>query len=787
MRETRTAFGELLRQLRSAAALSQEELAERSGVSRNGISALERGLHPAPRLDTVRLLGDGLALNDADRMALLSTARPALLRIDASGPATIPSISLPVPLTRLIGREAEVMTLRASLQDADIRFCTLTGPGGVGKTRLAIAIAAGLPDAFPDGVVLVDLAPVTDADFVIPTVAAALGVRDVHGQRLVETLATVLTPKRFLLILDNCARVLAAASDITTLLAASPGLTVFATSRQPFHVRGERVFSLLPLPVPASDRLATIEDLAQAPAIALFVERATAVQPHFSLIADNASAVVAICQRLDGLPLAIELAAARVNVLSPTALLARLEKRLPLLTRGGRDLPARQHTMRDAIAWSHDLLTPEEQVLFRRLAVFVRGVSLEATEWMEDALSRVSVTEPMSSSVATVSTPDTPSVIDLLAGLIDKSLLQSRVAPGADPRFTMLDTVREFALERLAASGEAAAAEAAQAAYMLALAEQAEPELLGPDERRWHTELTLELDNLRVALAWGLAHDVETTLRIGVALWAYWAWYNLHEGRRWLETALNHPASTPGRIRARALTTDAALAIIAGDVPRSVRSSETAIPLARANAMPVCEAEARWTRGCCHFFAGNVAAAIPELDAALALFEHATTTTDRSWGANAWSLRGAAAFVWGDEGRGLQFYEEALARARAAGSDGVTIYILSDFGGWLVDRGETARARGMLEEAVALATDHPGIWLLAPPLSGLALAEAIEGEVTAAARHLGAIERLWASGGIGDIPAQFQRRVDRATALAKSALGTERFAAMMAEGRLLTH
>ena len=240
-------------------------------------------------------------------------------------------------------------------------------------------------DDFPDGVVFVDLSPLTDPDLVVPTIAAALGVREVTGQPLLETLSTFLAPKRLLLVLDNCERVLAAAADIVTLLAASPGLTVLATSREPLRVRGEREFPLLPLPLPAADRLPAIAELAQVPAVALFVERATAVQPTFALTADNAAAVAAICQRLDGLPLAIELAAARVKVLPPAALLARLERRLPLLTGGGRDLPARQRTMRDAIAWSYDLLSPEEQALFRRLAVFAGGFTLEAAEAVADA------------------------------------------------------------------------------------------------------------------------------------------------------------------------------------------------------------------------------------------------------------------------------------------------------------------------------------------------------------------------------------------------------------------
>ena len=327
--------------------------------------------------------------------------------------------------------------------------------------------------------------------------------------------------------------------------------------------------------------------------------------------------------------------------------------------------------MRDTIAWSYDLLTHEEQVLFRRLAVFVGGFSLEAAEWVMHALSRVSETEPISPYALHRPDPRHPARrrSPSRADRQESAAVQGRARRG--PRFTMLETVREFALERLAASGEAAAAEAAQAAYMLALAERAEPELLGPHERRWHADLTLELDNLRAALAWGLAHDVDTTLRIGAALWVYWAWwYLVGEGRRWLAAALAQSASSPELIRARALSTEAHLALLAGDVPGALPRVRQPSPWRAPARNPCAKPHARWTQRLVDFYAGHFAAANLELDAALALFEHATTTTDRSWGACARSIRAAAALLCGDEDRGFQCYEEALARGRAAGSDG---------------------------------------------------------------------------------------------------------------------
>src|SRR5215212_7982178 len=344
--DSSTAFGDRLRSLRIAASLSQEELAARSGLSARGISDLERGARHTPRPETVRMLADALSLAADDRAALVAAARQVLPRNDSSTSAPVPPVSLPRQLTRLIGRETEVAAVQARLGSDDVQLVTVTGSGGTGKTRLALEVAADARNRYPDGIFFVDLSPLTDPALVIPTIAAALGVRESTGQQLGDSLATFLAPKRLLLLLDNCEQVLAAASEVAALLAASPGLSILATSREPLRVRGEQEFPLLPLPLPAADQLPGLAELARIPAMALFVERAAASQPDLTFTAENAAAIAAICQRLDGLPLAIELAAARIKVLPPAALLARLEQRLPLLTGGGRDLPARQRTMR---------------------------------------------------------------------------------------------------------------------------------------------------------------------------------------------------------------------------------------------------------------------------------------------------------------------------------------------------------------------------------------------------------------------------------------------------------
>ena len=342
--------------------------------------------------------------------------------------------NLAIPPTSLIGREAEVAAVLHLLATAGARLLTVTGPGGTGKTRLAQEIGAEALDRYPDGVFFVDLSPLTDAALVVPAIAAALGVRESAGEPLRETLIRHLRERRLLLMLDNCEQVLESASDIATLLAACPNLSILATSREPLHIRAEREIAVAPLPFPEPGRLPPLAELTTVPAVALFVERAQAASAGFLLTAENAPAVAGICCRLDGLPLAIELAAARIKVLPPAALLARLEQRLPLLTGGGRDLPARQRTMRDAIAWSYDLLTAEEQGVFRQLAVFAGGCTLDAAETVAGQDGAVDV-------------------FASIAALIESSLLRQEAGRAGEPRFRMLETVREYGREQLAAGG----------------------------------------------------------------------------------------------------------------------------------------------------------------------------------------------------------------------------------------------------------------------------------------------------------------------------------------------
>jgi predicted ATPase/transcriptional regulator with XRE-family HTH domain len=547
-------FGDLLRHHRLAAGLTQEALAERAGLSVRAITDLERGVRRAPYRDTVQRLAAALVLDEAAADVLAMSARmprtTAARHTAVVTPVRPVAVVLPIPSTPLIGREREIADTVARLSDGT-RLLTLTGVGGVGKTRLALAVAGRAGEAFPNGVVFVDLAPLGSWTLVEPTIAAALelpetagGVaRDGDRQRsLTERLISWLRERRLLLVLDNFEHVLDAAPVIARLLTGAPSPTVLVTSRAALRLRGEQEVPVDPLPVPADRRDGPPPDvrvIAASPAVRLFVERALAVQPDFALTAENAETVAAICRRLDGLPLAIELAAARAKLLPPAVLLDRLRSRLGVLTGGARDVPARQRTLRDAIAWSYDLLTVEEQWLFRRLAPFAGGCSLAAAE-------------------AVGGGDDAPiaGVMDGLASLIDKSLLRRRLAGRAseEPRFAMLETVREFALAALDECGEAEGARRAHARFFLRLARDANVGLRGPDQELWRGRLLGDHDNLRAALGWACdTEDRALGLRLGVALG--WFWFTSHlqeEGFAWFEWLLTLPGEAAPHLEGQA-------------------------------------------------------------------------------------------------------------------------------------------------------------------------------------------------------------------------------------------
>jgi predicted ATPase len=455
-----------------------------------------------------RDLPDGVDFRDLGihRLKDLQQAEQIYQAVLSDLPADFPSLktldarphNLPIQPTPLIGREADIARLCGLLRQGDVRLVTLTGPGGVGKTRLGLQLAAELVDDFADGVYFVRLSRLSDPRLVIPTIAQILGLRETASLPIGEVLREYVRSRSLLILVDNFEQVSQAATDLAALLEASPGLKVLVTSRGRLHLRGEKEAPIIPLALPVDvatrAQVFTMEELTQSPAVALFLQRAQDVRPDFALTSANAVAVAAICARLDGLPLAIELAAARIKLLPPAALLKRLERSLPLLTGGARDLDERQQTMRNTLAWSYELLAPPEQRLFRRLAVFAGGWTLEAAEAV--CLAPASM-EPLGIDV-----------LEGLSHLVDHSLVQQHEEgdnEGSEARFVMLHIIGEFAHEQLEASGETAAVRQTHLAYYLVLAEEMAPEIRGPHPRRFMERLDREYDNVRAALRWAQA------------------------------------------------------------------------------------------------------------------------------------------------------------------------------------------------------------------------------------------------------------------------------------------
>ena len=707
-----------------------------------------------------------------------------LSEADSDALPSLPPNNLSTQRTDMVGRGGEIEEICGELRRESIRLMTLTGVGGTGKTTLAQAVARQLLPEFSDGVFFIELGAIKQPELVASSIAQPLGVRESEGRSIVEALREYLRNRNVLLVVDNFEQVVTARSIVAELLASAPRLKILVTSRELLHLSLEHEYMVPPLGIPESVAQVSADDLSRYEAVRLFVERARAMKANFALTDENAQSVVEICVRLDGLPLAIELAAVRVKILSPQAILARLDSSLKLLTGGARDLPIRQQTMRGAVEWSYELLTEDEASLFRRLAVFVGGFTFAAAAAVVG--SRLSVGPKEEATTTEKAAEDIEQLridpLDLLTSLVDKSLLVAKERADGELRFRMLEVVREYALDRLESSGEAEATRRAHAAHFLALAEEVEPHLQGWQPAKWLDRLDEEHDNLRAALRWSLAYDVGTAARLAAAIRYFWIFKgHLTEGLKWSESILKLGVNVPTIARWKILSMAGNLARFQGDYETARMMYEAGLREGReADDLPQISLSCRGLGGLA-IEQGDYNAARGFIEEALAV---ARESNDKFGIARSLNMLGDLARTVGDDVAARPLFEEALAICRQLGNQNAIGNILINLAAAEYGEGDYTAAYSHFAEGLTMAQESGVKIAISYALDGFAALAASRGESELATQLAGAAEHLRESINYNIEPAERRFR-DAYLASTRAVLSEAVFSAAYAKGRRL--